>query len=94
IEQTRYNNITIKIDNQVVLERDETFGLEYRTNLTFFKLSVDAYRANKRYHFNATFIVSQEEDIIYEVVYPDNTARKIKLGNLPFRENLQLMEEE
>lgn len=92
-EETRYKNISISINNETVLHKNDTFAAEFRTNLTIFNLTVNVHSLDKWYNFNATFEILIREENILKITYYDGDIDRIKFNNLPFKETLNMMEE-
>ena len=98
LDEIRYENITIKIDNKTVAKRNHTYSLEHTTNLNKFNLTVDVYHNNNNkeryFNFNATFEISDKKKIMYEITYPDLERKEVEKDELPYSEKLDQIEVE
>ncbi len=94
MDEIRYTNISIYINESRVLFQNETFSAEHKTNLTHFNLTVNVWLNKEWYNYNATYKVSQKEDMIYKITYSDGETKKVKPEDLPYVERANFMEEE
>lgn len=93
MDEVRYSNISLHINSEEVLFKNETFCAEYRTNLTEFNLTVDIWFEKTWYNFNATLNMSEKKDVAYKITYYDGDTKEIKLDQLPYVERANQMEE-
>ncbi len=83
---------------------NNSFGPEYRTNLTEYDLEIYVRREESRYTFNATFELYPEEgvpedqyeedELVYRITYYDEEEKYITRDSLPIIEPLEIMEDE
>ncbi|MBS3817264.1 MAG: hypothetical protein KGY76_06850 [Candidatus Thermoplasmatota archaeon] len=92
METKRFDKMTLYLNDTKVMEKNDTFALEHKTNLSEFKLNVFVKREDKRYNFNATFIVNPKKGIIFKVIYYDGETKKVAGEDLPFEDSLNKME--
>lgn len=93
LEEVRYTNITLKLNDETVVQRNETFSVEYHTNLTEFEIYSEIHDDEDGYYFNSAFTVSEKEELAYRVVDEEGDSEKIKKEDLPYVERFQQMEE-
>lgn len=93
IEETRYSNISLRLNDELITFKNDTFCLEHKMEFQNFSIAVDVWLLNKHYNYNGTYNISKEEEIIYEVTYYDGDMEEIKLDDFPFVERINLMEE-
>ncbi|MFO7992083.1 MAG: hypothetical protein R6U61_07320 [Thermoplasmata archaeon] len=93
IEETRYSNISLHINEELIAFKNNSFSLEHKMEFQNFSINVDVWLLNKHYNYNATYEPSEKEDIIYEVTYYDGDTIEIGLDDFPFTERINLMEE-
>ncbi len=94
LDEIRYKNITIKINNKTVQRRNHTYSAEITTNLTEFELVVDVHHYKKHFNYNATFKISEKKKIMYKITYSDLETKEVEIDNLPYTEKLDQIEEE
>ncbi len=85
--ETRYDNIRLII-NEKELVHNNSFSLEYHTNLEYFNLEIKIWLDNNFYYHNASYRLILTENIVYEVSYHDETTTDIRYIDLPFGERL------
>jgi len=94
LDEIRYKNITITINNETVSKRNHTFSAEVSTNLTEFTLDIDVYHYKKHFNYNATFEISEKKKIMYKITYYDLETKEVERDDLPYTEKLDQIEEE
>lgn len=94
LDEIRYKNITLKINNKTIQKRNHTYSAEITTNLTEFKLVIDIYHYKKHFNFNATFKISEKKNIMYKITYLDLETKEVEKDELPYTEKLDQIEEE
>lgn len=92
LEEVMYPNITLNLNGETVVERNKTYAVVYRTNLTEFNIYSEIHHDNI-YYFNSTFLVSDEKGVVYEVTDENGDTEKISNDDLPYKERFQEMEE-
>ena len=95
LDDVKYENITIKINNKTVAKRNHTYSLEHNTNLKKFNLTVDVYHNghDERYfNFNATFDIVNKKKIMYKITYSDLEKKEVEKDDLPYSEKLDQIE--
>ncbi len=85
LENTRYDSINLII-NDKELVYNNSFSLEYHTNLDYFGLEIKIWLDNNFYYHNASYRLTLTENIVYEVMYPDERIKEIQYIDLPFAE--------
>ncbi|MFW6072283.1 MAG: hypothetical protein ACOC6U_02150 [Thermoplasmatota archaeon] len=93
LDEVRYQNITIKVNNKTLKTRNHTYSLEVITNLTSFELEVDVYHYDKRFDYRATFNISEKKNIMYQITYPNLETKEVNFEDLPYSEKLEQIEE-
>ncbi|MFP3871347.1 MAG: hypothetical protein ACOC55_05400 [Candidatus Natronoplasma sp.] len=109
MELVMFDEITIYINDtdsggSEELRWTNSFGPEYTTNLSKFKMDIYVRRDETRYNFNATFELHPEEDIpedeykdeevVYRITFYDGEEKYVSRDDLPVIESLNPMEEE
>ncbi len=94
MEPIQYENITLSINETDVVNKENSFGLEYRTSSSRFNLSLDIEMEGEKYNFNATFIRNPKRKIAYRIIYYSGEEEEIEREDLPFFEPLDEVEEE
>ncbi len=93
VDDTRYTNITLKIDNETVVQKEEAFCIEYDLNKKQFNITVDVWEDLDHYNFNASVEVFPNQKIVYRLTYYDDEVKNIELKDLPHSEALNLIKE-
>ncbi len=86
-DKTRYDSITLTI-NEMVLSKNNSFSLEYHTDLEQFDLEIEIWLGNNFYHHNASYKLTLIDNYVYEVTYPDESITNIRYTDLPFSTRL------
>lgn len=94
VDDVRYNNITLKIDNQTIVHKEHTFCLEHNFSKKQFNLTLDVWLDLEHYNFNASFKVYPKQNVVYQITYYDEEVKNIESNDLPYSEALNLIEEE
>lgn len=93
LEEVKYDNITLKVDNETVEQKFDSFSLEYETNRTEFSLDAYVSHEENRFNFNATLQFSDQEENIYSIEYYDEEIEKLKKDDLPYVERFNQIQE-
>lgn len=93
IEDVMYNRMILKIENETVMNKTNSFSIEYNTNLTNFQLFADVYKENTRFNFNATVEVLGNSEYLFNLRYIDGSEENIRERNLPFVRRFNRMED-
>jgi len=93
LDEIRYKNISIKINNKTVLSKTHTYSSEVTTNLTKFELNIKVVHYEKSFIYNATFEMSEKKDVMYKITYPDQNTNEVDIDDLPYSEKLDQVEE-
>jgi len=97
VDDVRYTNISLKIDNKTVVYKEEAFCIEYDLYKDRFNITLDVWLELEHYNFNVSvevFPSFPRQKIVYRLTYYDEEVKKIELNDLPYSEALDLMEEE
>ncbi len=94
VEMTRYANMSLYIDDELVIRKNESYAIEYQTELKSFNITVYADREEARFYYEAQVDVINVEDIIFELSEQDKDIQEIKRGNLPFIRRMNRVQEE
>ncbi len=88
IGETRYQNITLKINDDILIQKNDSFSLEYRTNMTQLHIVLELWLDNNFYYYNASYSLVLIEDIVYEITRADGEIDVVRHGDLPYSERL------
>ncbi len=91
MDEVRYDNISISINDEVVFNQRERFSIEYRTNLSSFSLEVDIQHEEDYYNYNASIDIIKGKKYVFKITYYDGEINKVKWNNLPYVEKLNLL---
>lgn len=86
IGETRYDSITLKIDEYTAVVKNNSFSLEYNTNRTELNLVAELWLDNNFYYYNATYNLVLMENVVYEITYYDGRTRNVRYVDLPYSE--------
>lgn len=93
MDEVQYDNISIFLNDELVSSNERSFSMEYRTNLSSFKVAVNVRLEKSLYNYNASIRLVRGKEIVYRITHPDGDIKKVKWDNLPYVERLDVLEE-
>ncbi len=84
IGETRYDNLTLKLDDVIEMEKNDSFSIEYRTNKTQFHITIEIWLDNNFYYYNASYSLVLLDNIVFEITDADGSTTNIRDTGLPY----------
>lgn len=93
VEDTRYTNISLYINNTLVSNVRDSYSLEYHADGVEFNVSIRVQKEEQMFYFTGLFILVNEDDLIYNLIQNEE-IEEIKRHQLPFINRLSRTGEE
>ncbi|GEM_PF-6059567 len=93
VEVIKYSNITLTINDEMMISKTDAFSIEYRTDKQKFDLTASAELGESLFYYEANVRVVMEENIIFEITENED-VESIRRVDLPHIQRMGRMEVE